>query len=82
MSTITTAYEAALSCASHGKNKITGAEMAAFVLEQSAKPWFEHYMTHPEIVMGLAHGRFGRKGLERRLTEMHAADNMDEYANG
>jgi hypothetical protein len=32
------------------------------------------YLSHPEITTGLASGRFGRKGLVRRLTEMHAAD--------
>lgn len=33
-----------------------------------------HYLTHPEIIIGLAEGRFGPNGLKRRLSEMAAAD--------
>ena len=38
------------------------------------QPELAEYLTHPEIVTGLAAGRFGRRGLVRRLTEMAEAD--------
>jgi hypothetical protein len=38
------------------------------------EPHLAYYLTHPEIIMGLAEGLFGPNGLKRRLTEMEAAD--------
>ena len=37
-------------------------------------PTLAHYLKHPEIIIGLGEGRFGPKGLLRRLTEMEAVD--------
>lgn len=82
-SNITTAEEACMIPKSHGMQAVSPKDMAAFIEEiRCSQPWFEHYLSHPEITIGLAQGRYGKKGLIRRLTEMHAVDNQDEYANG
>ena len=77
---LTTAEEAATRCNAHGKARISSQEMQAHIESiRCNQPYFEHYLSHPEIIMGLSMGRFGRKGLLKRLEEMHGVDNQDEH---
>ena len=75
--TITTAEAAANMSARHGKAQITAHLMLQEIGDiRHDQPELAEYLNHPEIVTGLAVGRFGRKGLVRRLTEMADADSV------
>ena len=72
---LTTAEAATNMCNRHGKAGITAHLMLQLLGDiRHDQPELAEYLTHPEIVTGLAAGRFGRKGLVRRLTEMAEAD--------
>ena len=78
-SKITSAETAALMCIRHGKAKITASLMIQSIGDiRHEQPELAEYLNHPEIVTGLAIGRFGRKGLVRRLAEMADADRCVE----
>ena len=71
-------YAASL-CGYHGRDQISDERMMAHVAEIRAnQPDLAEYLNHPEITMGLAYGKFGCKGLVRRLSEMLAADTHDD----
>lgn len=71
----TSAETAARMCSQHGKAATTSHLMLQLIGDiRHDQPELAEYLSHPEIVMGLASGRFGRKGLVRRLTEMDEAD--------
>ena len=67
----------AVSSQRHGKAQITAHLMLQEIGDiRHDQPELAEYLNHPEIVTGLAVGRFGRKGLVRRLTEMADADSV------
>lgn len=69
------AESAANLCSSHGKDGITAHLMLQAIGDiRHDMMHLASFLNHPEITTGLAVGRFGRKGLVRRLTEMHQAD--------
>ena len=71
----TSAETAANMCSRHGKAATTSHLMLQLIGDiRHDQPELAEYLSHPEIVMGLAVGRFGAKGLVRRLTEMNEAD--------
>ena len=70
----TTAEQAANMTTRHGKSNTTVQMLCKIADIRNDKPELAQYLSHPEIIVGLGVGRFGVGGLERRLTEMHAAD--------
>jgi len=72
---LTTAEAAANMNNRHGKLQITAHLMLQTIgdIRHDARELAE-YLNHPEIVIGLSEGRFGRNGLVRRLTEMAEVD--------
>jgi hypothetical protein len=76
---ITTAEEAARTTPIHG-NGFTSIQMLCAIGDirrDSAE--LANYLTHPEIIVGLAEGRFGVNGLKRRLAKMAAADSSEGF---
>jgi len=41
---------------------------------RATRPDLAHYLTHPEIIVGLAEDRFGRYTLQSRLEQLADAD--------
>jgi len=72
---LTTAEDATNMSNRHGKLQITAHLMLQIIgdIRHDARSLAE-YLNHPEIVIGLSEGRFGRNGLLRRLSEMADAD--------
>ena len=75
--TLTTAEEAAATRGLHGRQDTRTTIIATITDIRKNSPHLCGYLTHPEIIIGLAHGRFGSKGLKRRLQEMCDADDPE-----
>lgn len=71
---ITTAEQAASAVPTTRKGFTSVQMLSAIGDIRHDEPHLAHYLQHPEIVIGLAEGRFGPNGLRRRLDEMSLAD--------
>ncbi len=72
--TITTAEQAVQCQPRHGKGYTQVQMLCAIGDIRHDDASKAHYLTHPEIIIGLSEGRFGVNGLKRRLAQMEAAD--------
>lgn len=72
---INTAEQAATIRPTTATGKFTSQQMVqAISAIRKNQPELVSYLSHPEIVIGLANGRFGPNGLTRRLQQMLAVD--------
>lgn len=71
---ITTAEQATATRATHGKGYTNVQMLCAITDIRNDEPSLAHYLSNPEIIIGLSSGRFGINGLKRRLNELAAID--------
>lgn len=77
MSQATTPEEAVMRCP-YDRPELFRADMLDTIrqIRQEHPEWVE-YLTHPEIILGLAYGRYDPQALRRRIKEMFDNDNKE-----
>ena len=83
MSNLTTAEQAASIRPFKAMGEWTSQEMVRAIAElRVSQPRLADYLSHPEIIIGLANGRFSPNELRRRLAQMADADDADGEFDG
>ena len=60
----------------HGAQKFTAQQMCWAVQHLAeTHPTAIHYINHPDVIVGLSEGKFGKLGLLRKLQELEEIDN-------